>query len=176
MKYAVFSLFILLPVSLFAQKQQSSQDTATSRILHDLGQISLSTPKALSFQDAPKNHLSVPHLDSTYKSAVHTDTSQSAFPGREDEVSANYIKMLQDLGRFLKAKGFKWEKTTKSFNRIYFSADGRVDYYLYNFKGAIAETKEAEFKALLNEFIKTYRFPMHCKVKFAQCSPVTYTD
>lgn len=128
------------------------------------------------FEDAEKTGVTIKHLDSTYKSAMHVDKKLAAFAGKEDQVQKNYIKMLQSLGMFLDSKKFKWDKTTHCFNRIYFREDGHIDYFLYNFRGEITAEKEAEFKQLLNEFIKTYQFPMHNKVKFAQCSPVTYQD
>ena len=67
--------------------------------------------------------------------------------------------MLQDLGVFLKSNNFTWEKLTRCFNRIYFSPDGAIDYFLFDFPpGQIEPEKEKEFEHLLNVFIKTTNF------------------
>jgi len=89
-----------------------------------------------------------------------------------------YIQLLQDLGQFLSDQRFTWKKATRCFNRIYFSPDGSIDYFLFNFLGKAEdkpdEVTEKEFQNLLNLFIANYQFPLTAKVKFAQCSPTTY--
>lgn len=129
-----------------------------------------------SFEEIKAAGVSISHLDSTYKSAIHTDKKLAAFPGREEQVQKAYIAMLTDLATFLKKHDFKWAETVHCFNRVYFNSDGRIDYFLYNFRGSITPEKQAGFKQLLNEFIATYQFGMKNKVKFVQCSPVTYQD
>lgn len=136
---------------------------------------------ALTFQEAEYQGISIQHLDSTYKSAVHSDTSLAVFKTKQEEVMLQqaYIHFLQDLGKFLSANDFKWDKTTRCFNRVYFDIDGRIDYFLFNFLGKTAEEKpsaekQREFQRLMNLFMKDYKFALSAKVKFAQCSPVTY--
>lgn len=131
---------------------------------------------ALTINDAGKKGMSVEHLDSTYKSAVHVDTSQSVFK-TESEQSAMfdaYSKLLQDFGKFLTENNFKWESPTRGFNRIYFNKDGSIDYFLYNFSSDISQEKQTEFNRLLNLFIKNYKISLTAKENFAQCSPTTY--
>jgi hypothetical protein len=127
-----------------------------------------------SFDEAKASGVRISLLDSTYKSAVHVNERLSAFPGKGDKVAASYNQMIQDLGAYLDKHNFKWGQTVHCFNRIYFNKDGSIDYFLYSLKDKVGAEKEAEFKRLLNEFIRQYKFPMHGKVKFAQCSPVTY--
>ena len=138
----------------------------------------------LTFQDAEKQGTSILHLDSIYKSAVHTDTSQAVFKSEKDQQAMGeaYIKLLRDLGRFLSQNNFKWDRPTKCFNRIYFNADGTIDYFLYNFlnknvkpEDLLSQEKQSEFNRLLNLFIKDYKITLTAKTKFAQCSPATYT-
>ena len=76
---------------------------------------------------------------------------------------------------------FKWEQPTRSFNRIYFNADGTIDYFLYNFQTTnvktedqLSQEKQNEFNRLLNLFIKDYKISVTAKTKFAQCSPTKY--
>ncbi|HLN95831.1 MAG TPA: hypothetical protein VK183_09350, partial [Flavobacterium sp.] len=72
-----------------------------------------------------------------------------------------YTKLLQDFGRHLNENRFYWDKPTRCFNRIYFSPDGTIDYFLYQFSGKTADEKpsgaqQEVFKRLLNEFIAKY--------------------
>ncbi|HLG04379.1 MAG TPA: hypothetical protein VI731_12345 [Bacteroidia bacterium] len=134
----------------------------------------------LTFQDAKKQGIRITLLDSVYKSAVHADTSQAIFKteSEQKELEEAYVKLLQDFGKFLTANNFTWDKPTRCFNRIYFNANGTIDYFLFNFLGKAedkpAPEKEQEFARLLNIFIQDYKFPLTAPTKFAQCSPVTY--
>jgi len=134
----------------------------------------------LTFQDAEKQGISIKHLDNIYTSAVHSDTSLAIFKTEteQDVLLQAYIKLLQDFGQFLSNNNFKWEKPTRCFNRIYFSSNGTIDYFLFNFLGKIedkpTENIEKEFQRILNVFISDYKFPLTAKTKFAQCSPTTY--
>ncbi len=138
---------------------------------------------ALTFQEADKRGISVEHLDSLYKSALHSDSSLAVFKSEADQqkMYESYVKMLKDFGNFLAENNFKWDRPTKCFNRIYFNSDGTIDYLLYNFleknvtpEEMLSKEKLAEFDRLVNLFIKDYKFSLTAAVKFAQCSPVTY--
>ncbi|KXK39069.1 MAG: hypothetical protein UZ09_BCD002001108 [Bacteroidetes bacterium OLB9] len=134
----------------------------------------------LTFQEAEKQGISIKHLDSLYQSAVHTDTSMAVFKTDKEQETMHqeYIKLLQDFGKFLSTNNFVWDKPTRCFNRIYFNTDGTIDYFLFNFLGKTEdkpdEEKQKEFQRLLNLFIKDYKFSLTSKAKFAQCSPTTY--
>ena len=134
----------------------------------------------LKFQDAEKQGIGMKHLDSIYKSAVHTDNMQAVFKTEKEQQAMGeaYVKLLQDFGKFLNHHKFKWEKPARCFNRIYFSPDGTIDYFLFNFTGnpedRPSEEVQKEFQRLLNLFIQEYKISLTAKVKFAQCSPTTY--
>jgi hypothetical protein len=134
----------------------------------------------LTFQQAEKQGVSIGLLDSIYTSAVHADTSLAVFKTETEQEALQqaYGKLLQDLGKFLSVNNFKWEKPTKCFNRIYFSPNGTIDYFLFNFIGKSenkpSENIQLEFQRLLNIFISNYTFSLNAKKKFAQCSPTTY--
>ncbi|MBC8111363.1 MAG: hypothetical protein H7Y04_09920 [Verrucomicrobia bacterium] len=135
----------------------------------------------LTFQEAERKGISITNLDTLYKSSLHTDITKAVFKTQKEQESLQqaYIKLLKDFGKFLHVNNFRWKKQTKCFNRIYFSADGSIDYFLFNFLGKNEEKpsvdKQKEFQRLLNVFIKNYKFSLTAKVKFAQCSPTTYT-
>lgn len=131
----------------------------------------------ISFQDAELQGLSVDSLDGVYQGAVNVDSSLSVFKSEEqqDAMYDAYVSLLDELNNFLSEHGFKWDKRTKCFNRIYFHADGSIDYFLYNFTDdQPSAEKKMEFKRLLNLFIQDYTLLLTAKTKFAQCSPVTY--
>ncbi|MCW5912613.1 MAG: hypothetical protein KIT62_16210 [Cyclobacteriaceae bacterium] len=135
-------------------------------------------PLATSFQNATESKgISIDSLDKVYKSALHADTAQAAFNGREQEFIKGYTSLLKDLAGFLKANNFMWEKTIRCFNRIYLNKNGKIDYFLFHFmEGEITPAKQARFEKLLGSFIENYQFPLTSTVHFAQCSPVKYSD
>lgn len=84
-----------------------------------------------------------------------------------------YHNYLRGLGKFLLENNFKWEVTTKGWNRIYMQPDGTIDYFIYSLKNLSVE-KQKEFERLLNLYIKDHKFGISAPVGFSQCSPVTY--
>ncbi|MCU0420961.1 MAG: hypothetical protein MUC38_15025 [Cyclobacteriaceae bacterium] len=130
---------------------------------------------ATTFQRAEQRGISIAHLDERYMSAVHSDPSKAAFAGREQEVANAYRSLLSDLNTFLATNNFGWAVDTRCFNRIYFNANGTIDYFLFNFApGAIEPAKERRFEQLVTAFVRDYQFPLTHALPFAQCSPATY--
>lgn len=130
--------------------------------------------KALTFSEAKKIGVTIPKLDSLYQNGIHSDPKLAVFAD-QDEFYEAYRNLLQNFGKYLTKNEFFWDKTTMCFNRIYFDKNGKIDYFLYNFRpNQISEKREEEFKRLLNNFIQDYMFPLSAKVNFAQCSPVNY--
>ena len=75
--------------------------------------------------------------DNSYASAIRSDTSLAVFKTEKvkEALPLAYFKLLQDLGVFLSTNNFLWMKPTRCFNRIYFSPNGSIDYFLFNFLG-----------------------------------------
>ena len=132
----------------------------------------------LSFKEAKKQGITVKKLDNIYTNAVHHDTTVYAiFSGQEDDCYKSWIEMMKELARYLKKNEFLWEKPSSCFHKIYFSKEGKIDYWLYNFrKGEITEKKRMEFKKLLNEFQEDFKFGLPAKDKFSQCGPTSFKD
>ena len=138
----------------------------------------------LTFKQAAKNGIPFEHLDSIYKSAVHTDSTKAIFKSVPEQLKLQqaYKHLIRDLGEHLGENNFKWGKKVRCFNRIYFSPDGSIDYFLYNFLPLpndpvpVEEKQRVRFEELLQKFIKNYRFELSAVEKFAQCSPVSYSD
>jgi hypothetical protein len=111
------------------------------------------------------------------KALVHANTNLAVFktPQEQQSLQKAYIQFMQGLGTYLKAHNFKWDKQVRCFNRIYFTKNGKVDYFLYNFKpGDITAEKEKEFARLLDGFIQDHQFALTANEPFAQCSPIKY--
>lgn len=127
------------------------------------------------FKNAAEHNVRISQLDSTYQSAINADSTKAVFKDQEAFANA-YRQMLIDFGGFLAKNGFEWEENTMGFNRVYFHANGKIDYFIYQLRSPyMTEEKTAAFEQLLNQFIQTYTLPMTAPVNFAQCSPVTYT-
>ncbi len=132
--------------------------------------------KAMTFNEAEKQNIKMSSLDSKYQSGIHADTSLAVFKTNMDEYIEGYQKLLQDLGQYLKANNFIWDKPTNGFNRIYFAGNGSIDYFLYSFSpNQMTIEQENRFGELLREFIVNYHFPLEANTPFSQCSPVLYT-
>ncbi|GAA4057975.1 hypothetical protein [Flavobacterium chungnamense] len=95
-----------------------------------------SQSKVFSVEEAQKIGINIEKLDLEYKSAVHIDSTKAVFrtEAQQQKLQESYIKLLQDFGSFLNKNNFKWESKTKCFQRIYFAPNGKIDYFIYNFK------------------------------------------
>lgn len=117
-----------------------------------------------------------PKVDSIYTSAFDGRADHKAVFKKQEDIDKHinaYHDYLKGLGEFLHENNFKWDETTKGWNRIYMQPDGTIDYFIYSLKDVSAE-KEKEFRRLLALYIKVHKFGNTAPVKFAQCSSVTY--
>jgi hypothetical protein len=122
-------------------------------------------------------------LDSTYTSAVHSDTALAVFKTEkaQEEFIGAYQLFIQNFGKYLAANGFVFKQEQRCFNRVYFAADGSVAYFIYSFSNKNIEPQNqltpeqiSEFERLLIAFLKTEKLTLTAAVPFAQCSPVVY--
>ncbi len=113
-------------------------------------------------------------LDTLYQSGVDADSTRAAFGDRQEEFIQNYNAFYKDLNKYLFAHDFRWEDTTKCFNKLYFHPDGKVDKYLYSFRGSVSSEKQLLFEELATAFLKDYRFPMMNAIPFRQCGSSTF--
>ena len=140
----------------------------------------LSQGVGISFKKAEEQGISYDSLNKVYNNAVNVDTSDAVFKTEEEQKAMYYAyaKMITDFGTFLKENGFALEKDTRCFNRIYFSPDGKIEYFLFNFfekdNNKPTEEAEDEFQRILSLFIQKYQFPLKAAVRFAQCGTVVY--
>ncbi len=131
--------------------------------------------KCMTFRQAQEIGISQ-KLDSLYRGGIDSDSTKSIFKDQKAYIES-YQQFIFQLGGFLKENNFKWGKQVRCFNRIYFSKQGTVDYFLYNFKeGQITSEQENEFRDLLQKFVEQATFGLKTDTQFAQCSPVKYID
>ena len=170
---------IIYSFALYQIKQGMKSKLILSIFLWVALAINVNAQKVMTFRDAELQGKSYQHLDSLYKSAVHSDVKLAVFKTKveQENLQKAYVLFIQNLAGYLKQNNFKWEKQVRCFNRIYFDKRGKVDYFLYNFpKDEIAADKEKEFVRLLGLFIKDHQFSLTAKEPFAQCSPIKYAD
>ena len=132
--------------------------------------------KCQTFQEFEKNGNSVQELDSLYPSGLNIDTNIAVFKNEEEK---KFLKvwgvLFYDLDSFLFDNGFKWEKHTWYFHKVYFSKKGKIDHWLFNFrKGEVSNEKQEEFIKLVNDFKKHYRLGLKGDKDFAQCGSTTF--
>lgn len=135
----------------------------------------IAQPLATTFESAEEMGISIQELDSTYQSAVHSVEELGVFNHKQTEFIGSYTKLHQDLAKHLAKNGFSWPNGIKLFTRVYFAADGSIDYFLLNPRqSGISDVENKLFFNLLNSFVMDYKIPLTADTKFAQCSPVTY--
>jgi len=137
---------------------------------------------ASTFHDIKKQGVDFECLDSIYNGLIFLDSTGHTFPRDTSEfLKYNAYKiMLQDIADYLVSNKFEWDHPIKIINKIYYSHDGTIDYFLYRFNNSTDSTKEfsidkqIEFNRLLTLFIQTYKFPIKSEAKFSQCGTTTY--
>lgn len=134
--------------------------------------------KGLKFDELDNYEISLEDIEARYTGAIHHDLSLAVFKTAEEQKAMieAYTKLFHDLSEFLTVNNFEWEKTTRSFNRVYFKEDGIIDHFIYKFLGEEIpiDEKDKEFQRLLNLFIADYQLPITADERFVQCSPITY--
>lgn len=137
-------------------------------------------PKGLTIQEAEKQGIFFDSLNIIYKSAISVDTSNAVFKTETDmeKASIAYQNLLDEFGKYLTKNNFKWPFATTCFQKVYFSEDGKIDYFLFNFLGEppyeVTADQEMKFKSLLNEFIEIYKYPITANMKYSQCGTIVY--
>ncbi|MCA6361969.1 MAG: hypothetical protein IM638_02965 [Bacteroidetes bacterium] len=143
----------------------------------------LDAQKVMSFAQISRENIRVSWLDSNYVSAVHTDTALAVFKteNAQQKFSAAYTAFIQKLAAFLTANGFEFKQEQRCFNRVYFDANGKAEYFIYSFsnkgiepQNQVAGERLTEFERLVTLFLQQEKIAVHSPVPFAQCSPVVY--
>jgi hypothetical protein len=145
--------------------------------------IVLPAQKVMQYSQLQNQGIRQTWLDSNYTSAVHSDTALAVFKTEkaQEEFIGVYNTFIQNLGKFLAENGFVFKQEQRCFNRVYFAADGTVEYFVYSFSNKNIEPQNqltpqqiSEFERLLKLYLQTAKLSVVASVSFAQCSPVVY--
>lgn len=140
----------------------------------------LNAQQVMSFKKYAQNVQDVAVLDEQYPNAIHVDSSLAVFKSREQqmELLSYYENIIVAMGQFINDSGYIWKVNTQMFNRIYFAADGSVDYFLYSFNQEALENLTSdsivEFERLVTEFFEQHPLYMKASTHFSQCGPVVF--
>ena len=132
---------------------------------------------AKKLEKLPTNVITPADLRKNYN--IETTTVEKLYPsGLEsfgDTIPQAYLdewtRFLMDMGKALEKAGLEREKDYRLWLRGHYSADGRVEYFFYNFLGKDLPSAEweAQFQEVIKEYIKTFRFNYPINRKFSQC-------
>ena len=124
--------------------------------------------------------ISMLELDSIYLNAVHGDSTQPAvFTGDAEEKWMDCWRNFNiDFGKFLTKNEFYWQENSRFFKKIYFSKEGKVEYFLYSSKSELFTTEiEDEFIVLAKDFINSYELKIDVPISrnFTQCGGARFS-
>jgi len=133
----------------------------------------------MTFQDMGKNGLYLEQLDTLYPNATGTGKTDGVFSGRKEKsFTKAWGAFYTDLMQYFADNGFVWKQPTSCFNKIYFSADGSIAYWFFNFsaKDSIPDHVQAKYLELITQYSKNHRIKIKGKSNFSQCASVTFYD
>lgn len=90
-----------------------------------------------TFQNMKNMGLEFDALDKRYASTVHADTSLALLKDstEQNKYLENCYEYMEGLGKYLFKGDRPWSKPFMIFLKIYFTADGKAEYFLYNLSG-----------------------------------------
>lgn len=133
----------------------------------------------MTFQEFSPDGKKMERLDSLYPKALATDSTARAFPAsRQKEFEIAWTGFYEELMKYFTANGLFWGKSTDCFNKVYFSAEGKVDYWLFNFlkKDQVPQETQDLYLKLITQYSQTHGINFKADKPFAQCATVTFFD
>lgn len=118
------------------------------------------------------------HLDSLYRGVPSDNTIHPVFTNQyfDTVVHPAFSEFIEKVNKHLVDNGFRWGFPIRCMNRVYFDSSGKIDYYVFIFKGIIGKQTELDFKRLVSEFIRNYKLPVIAHENFSFTTPVMYQD
>ncbi|HEY6161027.1 MAG TPA: hypothetical protein VI112_07385 [Bacteroidia bacterium] len=159
----------------------NTKKTALASVLFLLALITVAhSQNCMTFQDMGKNGVRLTQLDSLYPNALKTETFEGVFPeGKKlKKFDKAWAGFYEELMNYFSKSGLKWDKPTYCFNKIYFDADGNVQYWFFNFmkEDNIPADVQAKYLQGIKEFSKTHQIKIKAGTKFSQCASVTFVN
>ena len=154
MKKVIISVFFLFfATTIFAQDR-----------VYDAGKL---TKQGASMED----------LDSIYKNGLPAnDTLNPVFDQiyYDTIVAVERLELFNEMSRYFKKNGFKWDLSLKVWTRIYTDTNGNVDYLFYHFMRPVESSKEKAFIKQANNFLKEYKLPVKSTRKYSLCGQIIW--
>ncbi len=122
-------------------------------------------------------------LLSVYLPAFEIDTLTGGFTKNSMIQSQNQMvgfvlswrQFLSDIGAEMLEQHFDWDKIYDGHCVVYFSADGTVDYFLYNYIGEKPpESTQRAFEQVLERYVAKNKIGYFGSRKFKQCGGVRF--
>ena len=114
-------------------------------------------------------------LDSLYLDLLNRETVTDSVRKNIFNSWSNFHDKLDD---FMKKENFEWEIDSldvKVYQRVYFTKDGEIEYYLYNIKNELVSLeKKVEFGKLIEKFSQNAKFEIMRNEKYSQCGTNVY--
>src|ERR1051326_3027290 len=161
-------------------KMNTNKKIKSIFVLFMLVSSAMLSQNCMTFQDMEKNGVRMTQLDSLYPNAMKTTTFEGVFP--EGKKLKKFDKawggFYEELMNYFSKSGLKWEKPTYCFNKIYFDADGNVQYWFFNFmkEDNIPADVQAKYLQGIKDFSKTHQIKIKAGTKFSQCASVTFVN
>ena len=115
------------------------------------------------------------NLDSIYPNLLDP---KNITDSEKEVVFNSWISFHDKLSDFIKEENFEWEvddSKVKVYQKIYFTQNGEIEYYLYNIRSEIvSKEKKEEFGNLIKKFSPNVKLDMVRKGKYAQCGTNVY--
>jgi hypothetical protein len=137
-------------------------------------QAMFAQPLSVPLPDAERYGISVTDLDERYPSATNADPTKGVMGQHQSRFLAEYTKLLKEVGHYLSEHGVDWGERTAFVHRIYFAADGSIDYFLFNTQGT--ELDKDKISRLLTSFGQNFRLSITANTTFRQCGTVTFVS
>ena len=114
------------------------------------------------------------NLDNIYPNPIN---SKNISESEKKSIVDSWSDLVSKLSDFMVKEKFDWENDNKVrlYQKVYFSKNGKVDYYTFNVKSQnVTEKKKIEFAELLEKFSKDLKFDVESKDNFWQCGTTIY--
>ena len=133
----------------------------------------------MTFQEMETNGITMTKLDSIFPNATSADKTLGVFKGKNmDKFSKAWGNFYMELMEYCGKCGLVWGQQTYCFNKVYFTKEGKVDYWFFNFKKTdnIPQEKQDAFRKILNEYCLKNKIKIKAKSNFSQCASVDFVD
>ncbi len=129
----------------------------------------------MTFEAAGASGLRVSELEQTYNVELGAEETLYCPPMDAHREEMMFREMRYQLADSLKAWGLRWNRTTVIKNRVFFDAEGKLDYYIYSVSPPFASPSERiRFEEHITGFFTAYRLPCVPSTLVARCANITF--